>query len=764
VADVALSMTDAPDPINAASNLIYTLSVTNSGPHAATGVVLTNGISPNVDVVSVTPSQGSCTEQEGNVICKLNVLNAGAGATITLVAKPGEDGLRFSPEGVAISNTAFVRANEGDNVGANNTATETTTVLPDANQTPAVSITSPVVGSLFAGPANISITASASDADGTVSGVEFFDNGVSIGTGTAAGSNQYEFAWSNVAFGGHAIVAQVTDNLGKQKASSPVQVYVNGSASVSITSPVAGLVFNPPTSLTVTANASPDGGSISKVDFYANGSPIGTGVLTGVDQYSVSWSNAPSGAYALAAVATDSAGVTTMSAPVTVRINEPPVINLNAPVSGAVFNTPATITLSAIASDSEGVVSHVNFHANGSLIGQSTKIGSNLFSVTWSNMSVGTYSVTAAATDDAGGTTTSAPITVRVNAPPTVSMISPASGTRYTAPASVALTATTADNDGSVSRVDFFANGLKVGSVSPTGPGQINFAWNNVGIGNYTVWAVATDNNGATKQSGGITVFVSSPALLVVGSTTLNGGDSWVKTRLEGLGYQVTVKDGTGAAAADANGKAVVVISSTVSPTAVGTKFRDVAVPVILWESGLFFNMGMTTKTSSNFGTATGQTQARITNPNHPLAGGLAGTVTVVSTAGTFDWGKPNANAAVVGTIASDTSRSVIFGYDTGSAMPGLAAPARRVGLFMHDNTAPTLTANGAALFDAAVRWAGGLASFSGSMSAPASGGSVGLTAEWFAGWAHWEWAVRIASTVREERQDLLPNCMGCGQ
>jgi hypothetical protein len=39
--------------------------------------------------------------------------------------------------------------------------------------------------------------------------------------------------------------------------------------------------------------------------------------------------------------------------------------------------------------------------------------------------------------------------------------------------------------------------------------------------------------------------------------------------------------------------------------------------------------------------------------------------------------------------------------------MPGGAAPARRVALFLADNTATILTAAGQALFDAAVQWAG---------------------------------------------------------
>ena len=48
------------------------------------------------------------------------------------------------------------------------------------------------------------------------------------------------------------------------------------------------------------------------------------------------------------------------------------------------------------------------------------------------------------------------------------------------------------------------------------------------------------------------------------------------------------------ATAADATGKALVIISSTVSAGTVGTKFRDVAVPVITWETALYAPMNMT--------------------------------------------------------------------------------------------------------------------------------------------------------------------------
>ena len=220
-----------------------------------------------------------------------------------------------------------------------------------------------------------------------------------------------------------------------------------------------------------------------------------------------------------------------------------------------------------------------------------------------------------------------------------------------------------------------------------------------------TLTAVATDNRGGTTTSTPIAVTVSSPALLVAGSTTLNSSDAAIKARLEALNFVVTVKAASSAVTADATGKAVVVISSTVTPTAVGTKFRSVAVPVVTWESGLFTNMGMTGSTNKDFGTVTKQTQVKITNAAHPLAAGLSGTVSVVTASGTFR-GKPNANAVSAATTVSDATKTLVFGYEQSVSMPGLVAPARRVGLFMSDTTGAGFTTNGGLLFDAAVKWA----------------------------------------------------------
>jgi uncharacterized repeat protein (TIGR01451 family) len=707
-ADLAVSIRDSADPLIAGNNLTYTLGVTNNGTQTATEVVLINGLSPNVDFVSATSSQGSCVAEDGRVVCQLSQLSAASSATVSLVVKPTEYGSRLQPGGEVISLTAFVRARENDNVTTNNSATEGTTILPKSNAPPTVKITSPVVGSLFAGPANLTVSSAASDGDGTISKVEFYADGNLIGTSTTPNAGLYNLAWSSVPAGEHTLAAVATDNAGATGVSTPVRIIVNGPATINITSPIDWSLFNHPATVTIKANASHPSGSISKVEFFSNGFPVGVGTLTGVNQYSFTWDNALPGTYSLTAIATDSSGAVSTSAPVNVKINDLPKVRLISPTSGTFLNAPADFTLTAKASDADGSITKVYFYANGNEIGGDATVGAHQFSCIWSGVSGGNYSITAVAFDSSGAKTTSSPVNVTVNMAPTVSFTSPANGATYTSPASLTMTTNAGDSDGTISKVDFFANGSLIGRGTPAGSNLYSFTWTNVIIGNYSLTAVATDNNGATAQTFGPQIKVTSPALLVAGSTTLSASDASVKSRLEALNYVVTVKDSSTAIASDASGKALVVISSTVTPTAVGTKFRDVAVPVVTWESGLFYDMGMTTKTSSNFGTASGQTQVKIINPSHQMAAGFPGLATVVNTSGIMTWGKPGANAESVATIASDATRKVIFGYQKGVVMPGLTAPARRVGFFMYDTTATSFNNNGWLLFDAAIKWATG--------------------------------------------------------
>lgn len=223
-------------------------------------------------------------------------------------------------------------------------------------------------------------------------------------------------------------------------------------------------------------------------------------------------------------------------------------------------------------------------------------------------------------------------------------------------------------------------------------------------------YVVSAENDGGESgNSAQVSATPIAPALnglFVVGNTNLNAGDSAVKTRLESIGYVVVVKKDSASVTADANGKAIVLISSTVNPGNVGTKFRDVLIPVIVWEHDLYDDMWMTGAPTTEHGSQTGQTQLVIQDPTHPMAAGLTGTKSVVTASRTFTWGKPNTNAARIATLVADATKWVIFGYEKNAVMPGGTAAARRVGFFLHDTTAGVLNTDGKALFDAAIRWA----------------------------------------------------------
>ncbi|HEX8723264.1 MAG TPA: Ig-like domain-containing protein [Pyrinomonadaceae bacterium] len=736
-ADVVLAANTSSPSATAGTNFTYTLNVVNNGPQTATDVLFSDDLSPYMNFVSATPGQGDCRyDEEGGVVCKLGNLNPGASTTVSVVVEPVEDS-DFPASGRQAVNTAHAKSGESDPSEANNVVRTTTTVLPNPNKAPAVSISSPAAGALLTAGSDVVVEANASDPDGTVGKVDFYVDGTLLGGGTSVGGNLYRILWGNAPSGEHSLTAIATDNQGRVKTSDLRPVLVNGPATAVITSPLNHSAFTKPPALVLTAAAA-DAGGVSKVEFYFNAMPLGVGAAAGAGQYNFVWNAPPAGAYTLHAVVTNSAGATTTSAPVKVTINAPPVVSLTTTANGAAPNAPASIGLTAQANDADGIISKVEFFANGVYLGSKSTVGASLFSLNWGNVPAGTYSLTAVATDDLGATATSDPVAVTVNAPPTVSVVSPSSGAQYLTPASLTITASAGDADGGVSRVDFFANGLKVGAGVLTGQNQYAFTWGDVGAGTYSVYAAATDNRGSTTTSAPVSVTVSSAALLITDSTTLGGGDSVVKTRLQSLGYTVTVKDAASSAAADANGKSLVVISSSVAPASVGTKFRTVAVPVVTWESGLFANMGMTTTSTKDFGTITSQTQVKIALPGHPLAANLSGTVTVTSASGTMNWGKPNANAASVATLVSDATRPVVFGYESGAVMPGLTAPARRVGLYLHDTTASVFTAAGQTLFDAAIKWAGGRASLSGRADSFSPNGTVNLTAKGSLDWVHW--------------------------
>jgi hypothetical protein len=197
-------------------------------------------------------------------------------------------------------------------------------------------------------------------------------------------------------------------------------------------------------------------------------------------------------------------------------------------------------------------------------------------------------------------------------------------------------------------------------------------------------------------------------ALLVVGETVLAKGDSQLKASLTKLGFTVVVRDGQAVLAADAVGRAVVVISGSAWSDDVGAKFRDVPVPVVVFDCALFGPMKMTgTRSEIDYGTVDDR-RLMIVDDTHSLAGGLSGLVTVASVDLEVSWGIPGSSAVKVATLVDQSTRFTIFAYPQGSPMVGMNAPARRVGSFVRFPDLASYTESGLMLFEAAVLWAVG--------------------------------------------------------
>lgn len=188
----------------------------------------------------------------------------------------------------------------------------------------------------------------------------------------------------------------------------------------------------------------------------------------------------------------------------------------------------------------------------------------------------------------------------------------------------------------------------------------------------------------------------------------LNNSDQEIKDRIEMLGYELTMMSDEDAETSDAEDMTIVVISSTVSPSRIGTKFNDTEAGVVTWEVSLFPEMNLTgTIIYQDYGGQGSQTSMVIENENHPLAGGLdAGTQVVMDKPKTFYFGLPSSEAITIATQLNNSDRKNIFGYETGAQMVGSIAAGRRVGLFMRDQGARDFNNNGWALFDAALCWA----------------------------------------------------------
>lgn len=284
--------------------------------------------------------------------------------------------------------------------------------VPTSNL-PGVTLTQPVAAAVIDNPSTIELAANATPQVGaTISKVEFYRGSLFLGEDATA---PYTGSWATPFNGSHTFTAIAQDDQGRRATSPVVSITVTGKPTVppvvSITSPADAAVLESPASFTLQATASDIDGVLTRVEFFVNGNKIGESTAV---PFQIPIGPLLSGSYTLAATATDDGGATTTASSLITVLNTDnilPTVSLSFPIAGStVFNTSANLT--TIAADSDGIINKVEFFSGATKLGEST---SAPFAFTWSSIAPGPYTLTAVATDNDGGMTTSAPVNVTFN-------------------------------------------------------------------------------------------------------------------------------------------------------------------------------------------------------------------------------------------------------------------------------------------------------------------------------------------------------------
>jgi uncharacterized repeat protein (TIGR01451 family) len=128
LADLALTLSDLPDPVGPGGALTYQVQVGSSGPSVSPGMTVTHTLPGAVSFVSSTPGAPACSHFAGVVTCTLGGLAPAANTAITVQTT-------VSPTATGtLASSAVVVGNAVDPVAANNADGESTAVLLDRPQ------------------------------------------------------------------------------------------------------------------------------------------------------------------------------------------------------------------------------------------------------------------------------------------------------------------------------------------------------------------------------------------------------------------------------------------------------------------------------------------------------------------------------------------------------------------------------------------------------------------------------------------------------
>jgi subtilisin family serine protease len=350
------------------------------------------------------------------------------------------------------------------------------------NTPPSVTLVSPAGGATYTAPTTIALSANASDIDGTVTQVSFYNGASLIGTDVTA---PYAWSWTNVHAGSYHLTAIATDNGATTTTSTSVDITVVepppstplGGTPAAIPGLVEaenfddggqGIAYSDTTSLNFGASYRSTAVDIEPTSDLGGGYNVGWIDAGEWLKYTVSVSAFASYTLELRLAAPGTGGI------VHLEVDGADVTGPVAVPNTGGWQTWQSVLLPGIALNTGLHVLRLAFDTTGS-----SGSVANINYMRWRIPGV--------------------------NVPPTVSLTAPGTGASYYEPASVPLNATAYDLDGTIAQVNFFA-GTTLVATDTTAPYALT--WTNVPAGTYTVTAVAIDNSGGSATSTGATIQV----------------------------------------------------------------------------------------------------------------------------------------------------------------------------------------------------------------------------------------------------------------
>ncbi|QRN92813.1 S8 family serine peptidase [Archangium violaceum] len=380
------------------------------------------------------------------------------------------------------------------------------------NTPPDVALTSPTQGMFL--PMYALLEASASD-NQAVSRVEFYVDGELLQSDSSA---PYSVEWFTMVEGEgpHTVSVKAYDKSGNVRTSAGVGVIVDYAGPAPyISSPVQNAQVGG-AAVRISATASDSISGVDRVEFFADGTLIGTATSA---PYEVSWNSTSvvDGAHTLTAKGYDHAGnVSTSNSVAVTTDNTLPDAALTSPTQGMFLR--GSVVLTGTASDNQ-TVSKVEFYRGTTLINSDT---SAPYSVGWNTTTLadGAQTLTVKAYDKAGNVRTSAGVGVTIdNTAPTTAISTPAENARIRG--TVPVSATASDTVG-VERVEFYAGTTLLGTAT-TAPYAVSWNTTSVANGTFTLTTRAYDAVGNVAVSAGRTVTVDNTAPTVAITSPANG-------------------------------------------------------------------------------------------------------------------------------------------------------------------------------------------------------------------------------------------------